>query len=213
MKSKKQEENNGSHYDGNQSSNLAKRQTPSNKTTITLAIDHEILLEIRNDAYASGLSLNSKVNNMLTNWARMYKYHEMEQGIILTSRNFKTLLDNIDEEVLSKDFKNNALDMIPAFFVEKNIPMTLDNLVEYAFKPFGLIGGSFQGFNIFRNEEGYQCITLRHRYGIKWSRILSAGMVPSLSICLNCHVTANIMPGVVTLKILDKNIQSQCSEQ
>lgn len=178
----------------------------SKKTTITLALDDNILQEIRKDSENLGLSVNAKINNILTSWVRMYKYHEMEQGMMLTARNFRTLLDNVSEEVIVNEFQNNALDMIPSFFIERNIPMTLDNLVEYAFKAFGLIGGAFQSVNIFTDEEGHKCVALRHRYGIKWSRVLAAGMKPHLSEWLNCPIAEKATPGVVTLVILDKSV-------
>ena len=48
----------------------------SKKLTVTFAIDEKILNELRNDAEFNGISLNSKINNILTKYVTFYKHAE-----------------------------------------------------------------------------------------------------------------------------------------
>jgi hypothetical protein len=107
----------------------------------------------------------------------------------MTANNFQAHLEHIDEDVIVNEFKDNAINLVPAILAERNIPLNLENLVEYEYKPFGVLGGAFLSVNSYRDEEDYKSITFRHIHGVKWSRILAKAISVQLreSIQISCR--------------------------
>src|SRR5919202_1104315 len=75
------------------------------KSTITLAIDENTLGYIKKEAESEGLSINSKINYVLRKYALFYKYTEVEQPVIIPSKTFSFLLEEIDEQKMVEEYK------------------------------------------------------------------------------------------------------------
>jgi len=176
------------------------------KVTITLAIDKEVMDNIRRNASRDGISINALINNILTKWDKFFQYHRENQVIVITGRNFETLLELLDEQRFIDMWKYDALNLVTTIFGEKNIPLTLDNLIEYEYKIFGVMGGAFKSVSAYKDNEGHTNIVFTHRYGLKWSRIIAAVFSHQLSIYFKCHTSSEIIPSSTILRILEKNI-------
>jgi hypothetical protein len=174
------------------------------KETITLAIDKYVLDDIRKEAAGEGRSINSFINAILFNWTNFYKYHRESQAVVLTAKNFQAHLDHIDENVIVNEFKDNALNLIPAILAERHIPLTLENLIKYQYEGFGVIGGAFLSIQLYSDDEGYRNIMIRHRHGMKWSRIISKAVPVHLETLFGYHTSVEITPYLVKLRILEK---------
>jgi hypothetical protein len=59
--------------------------------------------------------------------------------IVVTRKNFTEILELVDEKVFIEGWKYDALNVVPVLFSEKHIPLTLDNLIEHEYKPFGIL--------------------------------------------------------------------------
>ena len=95
-----------------------------------MAIDKKVMDDIRKGAIDDGTSVNAFVNSILSNWTNHFKYYRESQVVALTAKNFQAHLQQIDEEVFINEFKDNAVNLVPAILAERNIPLTLDNLIE-----------------------------------------------------------------------------------
>jgi hypothetical protein len=179
------------------------KSVSTKKTTITLAIDENILNEIRQDADHHGLSINSKINNVLTKYVLFDKYAEYEHPVVIPSKNFRFILDNIEEDKLIKEFEVFIFDTITTDLTQRNISITLDNWIKYVFAGVCLYGGTFSDFSTHVDEKGHLCLIFRHNYGIKWSRIMSNVFAKHLENILGYHTIATILPSSIVLKILE----------
>jgi hypothetical protein len=186
---------------------LEKRKSP--RITVSLAIDEPILNDIRETAEADGLSLNSKVNSILTKWVHFFRYSEEQRTVTLAIENFQELIESTDKRIFINVLRDNLANLIPAVFMQRNIPFTVDNLIDYEFKAFGVIGGAYQGFSCYKDTEGDITLVFRHRYGPKWSKILDATMPQHVSSVLNCSVSSIATPYAVKIKLLEKNLETR----
>jgi hypothetical protein len=193
---------------GNSRSDLENSPT-SKKETITLALDKNILDDIRKSAKDDGLSVNALMNSILSKWVNFFKYQLEYSVITLSSQNFESLLEKTDEEVFVREFSRNALGIVRATLIARNIPLTVDNLIEYEYKTFGVLGGAFQSVTSYKDPEGHTCIVFKQRYGEKWSRVIARVFGEQLETLFKCHVDSSISPNAIILKILETNIGTQ----
>jgi hypothetical protein len=171
-------------------------------SVITLAIDNNILEEIRKEAEKEGKTLSAKVNDILTKHIVLYRFAQDTKCIIINSKTFHFIVDQLDEKLLLEDFMANAVDFVSTFFHAKNIPFTLDNFIKYAGEGTGLHGGIYQHFHYYKDSNGIMTLVYRHNYGIKWSRILSKGLSHQIKSMLNYTTTSEILPSSVIIKII-----------
>ena len=189
-----------------QKKQISELQTKDKKSIITLSLDEEILDEVKEEADKAQLSLSSKVSNILSKYIVTYKVSLDIKSVFVTQNTFKVIVDKMDEELLSEDFMNNALDFIPTLFYAKNISFTLDNIIRYALTGAALDGGIYNQFHHYKDLEGFIHLVMRHNFGLKWSKILSRGQSKLIESMLNCHTSSTILPSSVNIKIAEKNI-------
>ena len=183
-------------------------RTTSKKTTVRLAIDDYVLKEIRKESEAKGLSTNAKINAILTKHVDYDRHTESLRCIHISNKRFKSLLDNIDEVNLLEGFKADMTDIVPTAHIEQNTPATLDGLIKYFFQNIGLNAGLYQNFSYFKGKDDRLYFAFRHDFGIKWSRVLSAGFIHLIESALKYHARcAKILPSSVVLEILEKSSQ------
>lgn len=176
------------------------------KTTVSVSIDSNILDEIKAEAESKHVSLNATINRILSKHAIFYRHAEEQQSTVLTNKNFRLFVDCIDEKALLDSFNENSSDLIPTIFNQRNIPLTLDNIIEYCYKGIGLFAGTFHDFSYYKDkEDNHLCLLFRHNCGIKWSRVLAAGIAYQIESTLGYHVIpVSILISSVLLKIVEK---------
>jgi hypothetical protein len=143
------------------------------KVTVTFAIDEKILNELKNDAEFSGMSLNSKINNILTKYVTFYKHSEEIGCSIFPPSVISAFLELMDESKVAEIITNSGIDAVLSFFNHNNIPMNKDNLIKYGYQGIGLWTGQYTFFSHYVDNEGYTCLVIDHKQGIRWSRILA----------------------------------------
>lgn len=117
--------------------------------------------------------------------------------MVLTNKNFRLFVDCIDEKTLLDSFNENSSDLIPTIFNQRNIPLTLDNIIEYCYKGIGLSAGTFHDFSYYEDkEDDHLCLLFRHNFGIKWSRVLADGIAYQIESTLGYHVIPASVSGL-----------------
>jgi hypothetical protein len=183
------------------------------KTKIRLTIDDHILKEISKESEAKGLSVNTKINAILTKYVNYDRHAESLRCIHISNRRFKSLLDSMDEGKLLEGFKTDMTDIVPTAHIEHNTPATLDGLIKYFFQNIGLNAGLYQNFSYFKGKENRLYFAFKHDYGIKWSRVLSAGFTHLIENTLNYHTKCvKIFPSSIVLETLEKTSEEIDSE-
>jgi hypothetical protein len=177
------------------------------RTTVNLFVDSNVLEDIRKDAQNDGVSLNARINDILTSYSLLYKYNKEQEAVFITGKSQRFFLDNIDENKFINHYIEVTADLATSMLLERNVPFTLDNVVKYLIEGVAKYSGSFKKFTLFKDEEGYTCLLFRHNYGDKWSRILGTGMCHLLEYILKCHTNLLLLSNSALIKILEKDIK------
>ncbi|SRR5690606_32252954 len=177
------------------------------KETITFALDARFVRILREDAEREGMSVNSKMNNMLLKYALCYRYTEASRCAIFPYMWAQSVIDGTGEQNLMDQYRSIVHDLIPSGLLQAKVPLTLPNWLTHFCNGMMLYGGAIEGFSSYRDDEGYLCLVYRHSYGIKWSRILSVVLSEFIENMLKFHTTSTILPSSVVIKILEKNAE------
>jgi hypothetical protein len=85
------------------------------KSNITLAIDTEIQIMLKNISEGEGLSINSKINSILWKYITFYKYVEQDSSLIVPSRSVHFFIENIDEDKWIEEYSSMLQEIVPFF--------------------------------------------------------------------------------------------------
>lgn len=184
-------------------------KTSPSKTTVNLFIDANVLADVRKEAKASGISLNSHINKVLTDYVTFYRRAKELECVALTGNDFRFILDNMDEEKMLEHFKSNLTDLIPAALNERKIPATLEKLIEYEYAQMAINAGIIYKFTSYHDEDGLFCLLFQHRFGIRWSRILAEGHTYQIKKLFDIYTRYTISPSNVVITILDRRFNKQ----
>jgi hypothetical protein len=143
------------------------------KITINLFIEEDVINKIRRDAEEYGVSLNARINGILTKYINFYKRAEEYGAAVIVSTQFAVFIELMDEEKAVDIMQTDGTATMIAYFQHNNIPITLDSIIQVAFANVAIASGVCTKFSQHTDEEGYRCLVFDHRYGIKWSRIIS----------------------------------------
>jgi hypothetical protein len=177
-----------------------------NKTTITLAVDRDVLHAIREDAENQGVSINYKINSILSKFVLFYRMIELDESHIIASRTASFVLDNIDEDKWVEEYNAVIMDLVPALMLENKVMVTLENIINYLFRQVLLYCGPYKGFSCHEDKDGHLNLVFRHNKNIKWSRIMGKVYSNLLEKKLNYHTDLEVSVSSATIKILEKNV-------
>ncbi|HUL51718.1 MAG TPA: hypothetical protein VLT10_00425 [Verrucomicrobiae bacterium] len=175
---------------------------PNSKSNITLSIDNQLLEQIKEDSEALGISVNAKINAILSRHISFYKYAEMQKMMIIPPEIFSAMLERVEDEEMIMLLNKVALGTMPSVFAHNNIKPTLENLIKYCFENIFILGGMCTAFR-HHAEDGHQVLVLEHQYSEKWSRVVGESLTFFLGEMLKKQVNYNALPNTVTLKIMN----------
>jgi hypothetical protein len=177
----------------------------SKKVTVTFALYEKILNDLRNDAELHGISLNSKINNILTKYATFYKHAEEIGCSIWPPSLFVAFLELIDESKVAEIITNSGMDAVLSFFKHNNIPINKETMIKYGYQGIALWTGQYSFFNHHIDDEGYTCLVMDHKLGIQWSRILANMHTRFIEKLLHLPAkTIAITSTTVVLRLIDR---------
>lgn len=179
-------------------------KSKSQRTTVNLFIDNAVVNELKLEAETKGMSLNSHVNSVLSNYVSFYRRAKDLHGVFMTGNDFRKVLENLDEGIMAEQFKSNLTDLIPAALTERKILLTLQNLMEFEYKQMAVNAGIIYKFTSYHNEDGLLCLLFQHHFGIKWSRILSKGYAYQIETLFGMPTKSTLTHGNVKITILHR---------
>jgi len=185
---------------------LGGQKSRTRKVTINLSIDENIINSLRKDAEAKRASLNARINAILTKYINFYQRTEEFEACIIVSRQFALFLEMLDEDKTAEIMKTDGTDAVISYFQHHNIPITLESMIEFTFENLAIASGVCTKLSQHIDDEGFRWLVFDHRYGIKWSRIISEVFSFMLEKTCNMHTTVNLLPNTISLKILKKDI-------
>lgn len=176
------------------------------KHTVNLFIDQDVLTELRKEADSKGLSLNAKINAILSKYVNFYRRTEETEHLIVAPRQWSVFLEMMDEKRTIEGMKADGANNIIAHFKHNNIPLTIDSLVRTALQNIAMWTGMINKFRQYFDDQGYRHLVFDHRYGIKWSRIVSDVFRDLIKEALNLSTEATILPRTIEIKIMEKEV-------
>ena len=171
------------------------------KSNITLSVDSSILGEIKKQAEADGLSINAKINLILSKYALFYTHAEKKESVIMPQKDFQSLLNDVEENKFVENLQNNNFDLIPGIFLERGIPLTFDNVIKIVFEVIGRFSGIYSTFTHRKEKDGSTMLIFSHSFGLKWSRILAVTFSNFIKMHLHLDSECKIMPSTLTIKV------------
>ncbi len=173
------------------------------KPSITLAIDKATLDVIREEAETDMISINAKINQILSRHAFFYRYVEKSGNAIILPHTIEFIIENIEEEKWIDEMKTIVMGAYRLLLMEHGVRINLDNIIEMLSKD-AIYSGVYSGFSYHADENGHLVLLFRHNRGIKWSRILAAGYSYLLNESLRYNVSSRIHESGLEIKILDR---------
>ena len=175
----------------------------NDRVNLTLSIDQNVIDEIKRDSERQGLSVNAKVNTIMTKYVSFYRLIEEQECSIIPSKLWGQMVDAIEEEKLLNLLNGEGVGAIYSIFLNNNIPMTLDNFIKYCFQEICLWSGMYSSFRVF-NESGQVTLVFEHKYGPKWSRLISNTFTMMIRTMLNRKAESQVLPNTVKIIIQQK---------
>ena len=172
------------------------------KSNVTLSVDSSVLGEIRKQAESDGLSINAKINSILSKYALFYSQAEKQESVIMPQRDFQSMLNDIDENKFVENLQKNNLDLIPGIFLERGIPFTFDNVIRIVFEIIGRFSGIYSTFTHRKEKDGSTMLIFSHGFDLKWSHILAITFSNFIKTHLNLDSEYQVMPSTVIIKVL-----------
>jgi hypothetical protein len=177
----------------------------SKKTTVNLFLESSILAEIREEAKQKGVSLNSRINSILTKYVQFYKRaEEVDDTCIIPKKYFQFVIDNIEEEKNIAQISEMHRLWIPALFNDLNVSFTLENFIKYAFRQVGINSRTIDNVTYHLDEDGNHILAFTHRFGLKWSRAASFAVATVIEELLQYRTERSIYPGSFVIKVLER---------
>jgi hypothetical protein len=177
----------------------------SKKRTVNLFIDDSTLKILRNEAKARGTSLNSRINAILTKYVQFYKRaEEVDDTCVIPKKYFQFVVDNITEEDNIKQVAEMHRIWVPAFLHDLNVPLTIENFIEYAARQVGINSRTIDNITYHPDSDTRNLILVfTHRFGLKWSRVLSSGLSIFIEDIFRCRTKLSVYPGSFVIRVLD----------
>lgn len=176
------------------------------KTTVSLAIDSNVLSSIKEEAKSQGTSLNSRINSILEKYVSFYKHTEELEPCIIAYNQFAKMLDLMDEEKLTEIIAIDGVAHALSALEHNRVPATMDMLIEYLFKTGIRYTGAYSSFHYYLNEDRQLCLVFGHKFGLKWSKIIATAISRIIELTLEYPLERKVLPYTVELKVLQKDI-------
>lgn len=174
------------------------------KTHSTFSIDNELLDKIELHAKKKKFSLDSTINNILSNYIHFYKEIEERNLQIIPKKAFQYYINKIDVVEHASFIEPLLLEIIQIYFQESERPITLQNIVQFL-ETVVVNTGAIDTANHYVNSDGYLIIIIKHSYNLKWSKTCCLVFKNLFKHILNYHVHYEAMANSLLLKILEKH--------
>jgi hypothetical protein len=172
---------------------------PKTRTNVTLSLDKDIYDLIFQEATSEGLSVNAKINSILTKNIIFYRRIDDVGCITVMPETVSFFLKNTNEKEIIKSLEVHLLKEIHSFFRMNNIQPNLQNIIDHLFQRIALWSGYYNSFN-YDIDEHYIRINLRHRYGINWSRIIEK-IFSRILFSFHFKSNSDILDNMVIMKV------------
>ena len=177
---------------------------PTNKSNVTLSVDTPIFEEIKKDSETQAISVNAKINTIITKYVLFYKHLEDQEGVSIPRKYFEAFIELLEEEKHIELLTRVSVETMQSVYVHDNVPFTIEGLINHHFEKVALWAGAYRRFRHYIDEEGYTCLVFEHKFGIKWSRVLGASICNMIKEMSDHVATFKPLPTTVLVRVDSK---------
>jgi hypothetical protein len=192
-------------YTGNKKMKNAKsdNKQKNNKSNLTISVNNDVLIQIKNDADLHGLSINAKVNSILAKYVSFYRIAEDMESSVIPAKIWTLMVDLMDEAKLLDILNNEGIGTFYSIFLNNSIPLTTENFIKYCCQEIFLWSGMYSSIRQFESSRDITLV-FEHKFGIKWSRVMASAFSNIIKILLNHSTETQILPNTVKIIIHKK---------
>lgn len=164
------------------------------KSNITLSVDNDILDVLQQESEKTGISINSRIAQILGKHAMFYRFiEESEPHVFLPPKFYLPIIDLVGEKEFLKLLEKHNFEGIPSLFMNHNIEMNLENFIQYFLQGPMIWGGAYSTLN-HTKDNGHYTLILEHKKDIKWSTLMGTGL---------CNLIKNLLKHDLTFEAFD----------
>lgn len=115
------------------------------------------------------------------------------------------MIEVVDEKMIEWLHKANN-EIWPSVMIRDNVPTDIENFVEYSFGNIAKMAGLFSTFRHHIDNEGHLCLIFEHKFGIKWSKMISEVFSESLANLFKIEVKSQALQNTVVITVLEKDL-------
>jgi hypothetical protein len=153
------------------------------------------------------MSLNARINGILKKYIQVYKIaEEVDDVCMMPKSHYKFIVDNINEKKHTYSMTQDLLQWIPFHLNQKNIPLTLENVIKYSFEIIAVGGRVIDSFSHNTDSDGNINLVFKHVFGIKFSRMAATATCQVLKELLNLHATFKPFHNNFVVRIAERDV-------
>lgn len=143
----------------------------------------------------------------MNKYVNFYRRTEETEHLVVAPRQWSIFLEMMDEKKTIEAMKSdgNANNII-AYFKHNNITLTTDSLIKTVFENVAQWTGMCNKIRQYIDDQGYRHLIFDHRFGIKWSRIVSGVFTDLIKEALHLPTEVSILPNTFEIKIMKREI-------
>ncbi|HKU49081.1 MAG TPA: hypothetical protein VJP79_03945 [Nitrososphaera sp.] len=192
---------------GKVSKDQAEQGRKPRKVTITLALEHTIIGEVRKEAADLKQSVNTRINHILRKHVRFYRMTESHCAAVMHPALVQFIIDEIDESKFIEHWNSHGIKMVQGYFNMKGLPFTFDNFVDHYLGELAVDSGVVRAVRRYVDEQdSRKCLFLLHAYNAKWSRIIGSVYSHQIEDLLDVHTMISVLPDGVEIKLVEKDM-------
>jgi len=178
------------------------------RTTITFSLENEVIKSIEKEASQKGVSLNSMVNAVLSKHVNFYQFGSELKLQLIPKSSFLFYINHVEDEEHALHVEEHLIETIQILFYERNIPLTLKNVIDIFLNGIAISSGAIDSINYYVDEEGCTIILVKHSYNFKWSNTNCYAFKRLFERLFQYHVKYEALSNSYVIKIIDKNIST-----
>lgn len=185
---------------------MSERQRSKAKTTVNLFIDSKVIQELKTEAKGKNMSLNAVINTILTKYTQFYKYSDELEVCMMPKSHYRFIVNNINEKKHTQSIAQDLLQWIPLYLNQRNIPVTLENIIKYSFEIFAVGGRVIDSFSHYVDNDGKTNLVFKHDFGLRFSRMAGAATCQVLNELLSLHFTFKPFHNNFVLRVAEREL-------
>jgi hypothetical protein len=164
---------------------------------VSFRVRSKTMTVLKTEADRLGVSVNSLVNQVLSNYALFNRIVEHMEAVPLNKALFTAMLDAIEMSEMERIGKELGPTIVKSTFRFLGLDFDLDSLIEHYFQPVSMFSRWYV-FNVAGSGSN-RTLMFAHPYGPKWSAFLKTYLAGIVNAATGSEPRITVEDGLVTV--------------